>query len=230
MIVCIQHVPFETPGYILDWAIVHQQDVAIVTAYTNQDFPIADSVDMLVVMGGPMSVHDERDYPWLVAEKRFVEKVINNEKAVVGICLGAQLIADVLGARVYKNHTKEIGWYEVEKVSSENPIAKLLPQTFMAFHWHGETFDIPRGAVHIASTGACANQAFAIDNRIIGLQFHLEITAQGVYDLVQHCGDELKENGHIQSKDDILNGIHYCNTMHEIMDSLLKAFTMNYRT
>lgn len=230
MIVCIQHVPFETPGYILDWAVVHQKDVAIVTAYTNPTFPVADSVDLLVIMGGPMSVHDEKDYPWLVAEKRYIEKVIGKGKVVVGICLGAQLIADVLGARVYKNHTKEIGWYEVNKVSVENPLAKLLPQTFMAFHWHGETFDIPHEAVHIASTDACANQAFAIEKRIVGLQFHLEITPQGVYDLVQYCGDELMEHGHIQNKDDIISNIQYCNIMHSIMDSLLQAFTMSYRT
>ncbi|MDH7555257.1 MAG: type 1 glutamine amidotransferase [Spirochaetota bacterium] len=230
MIVCIQHVPFETPGYILDWAIVHQKDVAIVTAYTNHDFPVVDSVEMLVIMGGPMSVHDEREYPWLVTEKHFIEKVINKGKPVLGICLGAQLIADVLGARVYKNHTKEIGWFEVQRVQSENPFSKLLPDTFMAFHWHGETFDIPAGAIHIASTDVCANQAFAIDDRIVGLQFHLEITAQGVYDLVANCGAELKENGHIQSKDAIIAGISYCKHTHAMMDSLLEAFTMSYRT
>ncbi|MEW6527809.1 MAG: type 1 glutamine amidotransferase [Spirochaetota bacterium] len=224
MIVCIQHVPFETPGYILDWAIVQKKDVAIVTAYTNQDFPVADLVEMLVIMGGPMSVHDERKYPWLVTEKRFIEKVINKKKPVLGICLGAQIIADVLGARVYKNHTKEIGWYEVKRVISKNTVSQILPDTFMAFHWHGETFDIPAGATHIASTGVCANQAFAIDNRIIGLQFHLEITAQGVYDLLENCSDELTENGHIQSKDDIIAGIRYCNHTHAIMDSLLEAF------
>ncbi|MGB4269219.1 MAG: type 1 glutamine amidotransferase [Spirochaetota bacterium] len=230
MIVCIQHVPFETPGYILDWAIVHKKDVAIVTAYTNTDFPVADSVEMLVIMGGPMSVHDEREYPWLVSEKRFVEKVIRKRKPVLGICLGAQLIADVLGARVYKNHTKEIGWFEVQSVPSENPMSKLLPDTFMAFHWHGETFDMPVDATHIASTDVCANQAFAINDTIVGLQFHLEITAQGVYDLVENCGDELKENGRIQSKGDIISGIRYCKHTHAIMDLLLEAFTMSYRT
>jgi GMP synthase-like glutamine amidotransferase len=229
MIVCIQHVPFETPGHILDWVIAHQKNVAIVTAYANYDVPVADSVEMLVIMGGPMSVHDEREYPWLVAEKRFAEKVINRRKPVLGICLGAQIIADVLGARVYKNHTKEIGWFKVQRVLSENPFGKLLPDTFMAFHWHGETFDIPAGATHIASTDVCATQAFAIDDRILGLQFHLEITQQGVYDLVENCGDDLKGDGHIQSKDDILAGIRNCNHTHAIMDSLLEAFTMNYR-
>ncbi|MEJ5362726.1 MAG: type 1 glutamine amidotransferase [Spirochaetota bacterium] len=229
MIVCIQHVPFETPGYILDWAKAFEKDIFTVYGYQHSYFPEIDSVEMLVIMGGPMSVNDEREYPWLVSEKRFVEKVINKSKPVLGICLGAQLIADVLGARVYKNHTKEIGWLEVHSVPSENSFAKLLPDTFMAFHWHGETFDIPADATHIASTDVCANQAFAINNRIVGLQFHLEITAQGVYDLVENCKDELKENGCIQSKDEIIAGIRYCRHTHAIMDSLLEAFTMSYR-
>ncbi len=224
MIVCVQHVPFETPGYILDWAKAQKKEVAIVHVYQNQNFPNANVVDMMVLMGGPMSVHDEKDYPWLIEEKRYIEDVINKNKKVLGICLGAQLIAQVLGARVYKNHTKEIGWYEVKKVASENPIAKLLSDKFMAFHWHGETFDIPQGAVHIAYTSVCPNQAFAIDDRIAGLQFHLEITAQGVSDLVRYCGDELLEKGYIQSKDDIIAGIHHCKSAHAIMDSLLLSF------
>ncbi len=230
MIVCIQHVPFETPGYILEWAKSQKKEVAIVHMYQNQQFPDHDSFDMLVIMGGPMSVHDEKEYKWLVAEKRYIWDVINKGRSVLGICLGAQLIADVSGAKVYKNHTKEIGWYEVQKVSSENPIARLLPDKFMAFHWHGETFEIPQGAVRIATTTTCANQAFAIDDRIVGLQFHLEITSQGVYDLVQYCGDELKDKGHIQKKDDIVTGIDNCKSTHAIMHSLLETITMSYRT
>lgn len=229
MIVCIQHVPFETPGYILDWAKAQKKEVAIVHVYQNINFPEPDCVDMLVIMGGPMSVHDEKEYKWLVAEKRYVQDVINKGRNVLGVCLGAQLIADVLGAKVYKNYTKEIGWYEVQKEESENPIAKLLPEKFMAFHWHGETFEIPQGAVHIATTTACTNQAFAIHDIIVGLQFHLEITEQGVADLVRYCGDELLEKGYIQSQEDIIAGIHHCKSAHSIMESMLSGFTMSYR-
>ncbi len=232
MVTCIQHVPFETPGYILDWAIAHHRDVAIVHAYQDNGFPDPACVDFLVIMGGPMSVLEEKKYAWLVAEKRFVEKVMDNGKGVIGICLGSQLIADVCGARVYKNHTKEIGWYEVAKVDTENPVGNILPDKFMAFHWHGETFDLPLAATHIASTGVCRNQAFAIDDRVVGLQFHLEITAQGVCDLVRYCGDELLENGHIQKKEDIIAGIDHCKSMHAIMDLLLETVTrkcMKYR-
>ncbi|MCX8125262.1 MAG: type 1 glutamine amidotransferase [Spirochaetes bacterium] len=224
MIVCIQHVPFETPGYILDWAKSQKKEVAIVHVYQNTNFPVPDCVDMLVIMGGPMSVYDEKEYPWLVDEKRFVDEVINKSRNVLGICLGAQLIAQVCGARVYKNLTKEIGWYEVQKVSSYNSIGQVLPQRFIAFHWHGETFDIPHGASHIAATDVCANQAFAIDNKIVGLQFHLEITAQGVYDLVRHCEHELEEIGYIQSREDIIKGIGHCNNAHAVMDSVLASF------
>jgi GMP synthase-like glutamine amidotransferase len=109
------------------------------------------------------------------------------------ICLGAQLIAKAFGASVYKNPYREIGWFPVERINSseQNWEKTLLPEQAEVFHWHGETFELPKGAIHLASSKACPNQAFLFEKRILGLQFHLEITREGVEMLIQHCKPDL---------------------------------------
>ncbi len=221
MVICIQHVPFETPGYIAQWAKGRGLELRIAHIYGDEKLPPINDNDTLVIMGGPMSVHDEKRYPWLIDEKRYIEKAIQSGNRVMGICLGAQLIAHVLGAKVYRNREKEIGWFNVATVENDNGIGKNLPETYMAFHWHGETFDIPSGATHIAKSDACVNQAFAIHNRIVGLQFHLEITKQGVFDLLHYCGDEMSEGLFIQTKESIENNLHYCEGAHALMGSTI---------
>jgi GMP synthase-like glutamine amidotransferase len=230
MIVCTQHVPFETPGIIEAWSASKNFDMAIVHLYEDYYLPDVSSIDMLVVMGGPMGVNDEQKYPWLKSEKHYIEQAIKHNKKIIGICLGAQIIAHVMGARVYKNTQKEIGWFTIKKVVDENIIAKVLPEQCMAFHWHGDTFDIPRGAVHIASSAACVNQGYAIGDSIVGLQFHLEITPEGVNNLLEHCSNELDSGTYVQSKDEILSGIKHCDTINMIASSLLEAVTVSYRT
>lgn len=200
-IVWLQHASFEGPGYILEWALQKGHAMNGVLLCDNQPLPIIDSFDLLVVMGGPMGVYDTDTYPWLAAEKRFLRDAVAAGKPVLGICLGAQLLADALGAGIKKNRHREIGWFDI-KLSDEarqTRLGRRLPQTFTAFHWHGDTFDIPSGAVHLASSAACANQGFIWNDRVIALQFHNEVTAASIQSLSQACGGELDGTRFVQN-------------------------------
>ena len=133
-----------------------------------------------------MGVHDEAEFPWLGAEKSFIRACIDNDKTVLGICLGAQLIADVMGAQVRRNEQTEIGWFPVSAVGS-HPLTEIFSQSPVVLHWHGDTFAIPVGAEHLCRSRACENQAFLLGDKVLGLQFHLETTAQGLADLCADC-------------------------------------------
>jgi GMP synthase (glutamine-hydrolysing) len=196
----LQHVPFEPPGSIEAWARRAGHALAVTQLYRGEPLPTVDDADLLVVLGGPMSVHDDAKYPWLIDEKRFIERTIAAGARVLGICLGAQLVAQVLGARVHANDEKEIGWFAVETTEAARTAAvfKDFPRWLLAFHWHGETFDMPAGAVHVERSAACAHQAFAFGERVVGLQFHLETTPAGARDLIAHGIGELVEGRHIQ--------------------------------
>jgi GMP synthase (glutamine-hydrolysing) len=200
-----QHVPFEGLGAIENWGRSHHHQFGATRFYHHDPLPDLNAIDWLVVMGGPMSVHDEDQYPWLTDEKRFIEEAISREKVVVGICLGAQLIADVLGARVYPNQEKEIGWFPIAltEMGRHSQLFDFLPKKLKVFHWHGETFDLPRDAVHIASSEGCRHQAFTYRERILGLQFHLESTPESVEDLLQNSRGELREGRCIQNPEQI---------------------------
>jgi GMP synthase (glutamine-hydrolysing) len=139
--------------------------------------PSLNGYQALVVLGGPMGVHDTERYPHLSLETKLIESAAGDEMPVLGICLGAQLIASALGARVYPNGVKEIGWYDLTPtVAAKNdPLFRHIERTQKVFQWHGDTFDLPRGSVHLASSPLCANQAFRYRRNIYALQFHLEI-------------------------------------------------------
>jgi GMP synthase-like glutamine amidotransferase len=207
----LQHVPFEGLGSIVPWLEARRAVVTATRFFADAVLPEAENLDLLVVMGGPMSVNDEELCPWLVAEKRFISQVIRRGKAVLGVCLGAQLIAAALGARVYPNGEKEIGWFPVYSLAAPEgvPAAAVpsfrFPEESLVFHWHGETFDLPAGAVHLARSGACVNQAFRYGRRVVGLQFHLEMTPQTVRELVDNGRDELAPARCIQSEAEILS-------------------------
>jgi GMP synthase-like glutamine amidotransferase len=204
----IQHVPFENAGNIEAWAKANGHTLTKTVLYYDEAFPEPDDFDLLVVMGGPMNVYEEKDYPFLKREKAFLKDAISKKKRVLGICLGAQLLSDVLGGKVTANANKEIGWFKVKLTADakKSPVFKNLPQEFMAFHWHGDTFSIPPGGKCMASSEATANQAFEYDNgRVVGLQFHIESTDDGINRLTKNCGDELVPGKFMQKKDDFLH-------------------------
>jgi GMP synthase-like glutamine amidotransferase len=201
----LQHVPFEGLGSIESWLKKSGYAVTNSRLFQPVKLPDVNEIDLLIVMGGPMSVNNEGDYSWLVPEKKFIRCAIEAGKSVLGICLGAQLIASALGARVYPNQHKEIGWFPVQAIPSSNKSQFCFPLSMDVFHWHGETFDLPSGAIHLAKSEACRNQAFQIGNSTIGLQFHLETTPESASELVSHCRDELIPAQYVQTERGILS-------------------------
>ncbi len=196
----LQHVPFEGLGSIQGWLDAAHYSVTWTRLHRSDQLPPIDDVDLLIVLGGPMSVNDEAGYPWLRAEKRFIRDAIGSQTAVLGICLGAQLIAAATGARVYANRHREIGWFPVRRVPAAATLTRAFPDSFDAFHWHGETFDLPAGATHLARSDGCEHQAFMLGPKVVGLQFHLETTPDSARSLVDHCRDELTDGPYVQTE------------------------------
>lgn len=199
-----QHVPFEGLGSILPWLLQHDHTVHPHCLFNNAPLPDISAVDALIVMGGPMSVNDTADLPWLAAEKQFIGKMLAAGKPVLGICLGAQLIASALDAKVMANAEKEIGWWPL-KSHPNGQDSFQFPERFEAFHWHGETFELPAGGTLLASSAACQNQAFQIGQQVIGLQFHLETTPASAAALLENCAEDLSPASFVQSAQQIQN-------------------------
>ena len=197
----LQHVPFEGPGHIDSWIYHRGHRLTLSRLYEESKLPDPAAFDRLVILGGPMNIYEEAAYPWLAEEKALIRATVAAGKSAVGICLGAQLLADALGSRVYAGRHREIGWFPVRLTAAggHSALTEGLPPETTVFHWHGDTFDLPPGAVHLFESEACANQAFLCDNRILGLQFHLESTPETVRQLLTHCRDELVPGPFIQS-------------------------------
>ncbi len=191
----LQHADFEGPGSIETWLQRQGYGITSTHLYSRDLLPKLNELDLLIVMGGPMSVNDESIYPWLTIEKQFIRDAIDAGIPVLGVCLGAQLIADVMGSRIFPANEREIGWYPVQGIQHDNPGCFQLPEELRVLHWHGETFDLPVGAVRLASSPACENQAFQLGDRVIGLQFHLEATTRLVNAFVSADADTLANGG-----------------------------------
>jgi GMP synthase-like glutamine amidotransferase len=226
----LQHVPFEGLGSIAVWAMDHGFPLTGSRLFAGDVLPPPTAFDLLVVMGGPMSANDERVHAWLGPEKRFIDQTIKAGRSVLGICLGAQLIASAAGARVYPNDHKEIGWFPVERTSraSETAVGRALTQRTEVFHWHGETFDLPRGGVHLARSEGCRHQAFALGQRIVGLQYHLETTPQSARALIAHCRHELTDAPYVQSESAMLSNPERFTRLNREMNRLLDVIFTNH--
>ena len=204
----LQHVPFEGLGHIGAWIRRHGHRLTLSRLYAGAELPTPEDFDRLVILGGPMNIYEEPAYPWLVAEKALIRATIAAGKSAVGICLGAQLLADALGSPVYAGTDKEIGWFPVRLtgVGRQTPLCHDLPPETTVFHWHGDTFDLPPGAIHLAESDACVNQAFLANDRLLGLQFHLESTPDTVEQILTHCRDELVPGPFMQTAEQIGQG------------------------
>ncbi|MFZ7128554.1 MAG: type 1 glutamine amidotransferase [Desulfobacterales bacterium] len=226
-----QHVPFEGLGSIASWAREKGFTLTTTRFFAADPMPDPEAVDWLVVMGGPMGVSDTRTYPWLLPETAFIRTAIDLGKTVIGICLGAQLIAASLGAKVYPNSQREIGWFEVRKTveSSRRPVAQAFPDRLEAFHWHGDTFDLPAGSIHLAESDACRHQGFVYGRQVLGLQFHLETTPDSLEQLMTHCASELTSGPFIQSPERMRVPESRFKAINRTMTRLLDALYESYQ-
>ncbi len=221
----LQHVPFEGLGIIEDWAKAQDTEISVSQLFNNDPLPDLAGFDWLVVMGGPMGIYDYEKYPWLVTEKLFIKNAIDAGKTVIGICLGAQLIADVLGAKVYPGPQKEIGWFPIQRAEGA---PEIIPKELTAFHWHGDTFEIPEGAICLASSEAYKNQGFIYNNCVIALQFHLETTYESMKALIENCGSELVDAPTIQTAKQMRTGRSNIENINAAMKALLSQ--LNHRS
>ena len=202
----LEHEPFEGLANIESWAKNRGHSISRTLFFENEEFPGIDEFDWLIIMGGSMNIYEDEKYPWLAQEKKFIAEAIANKKIVLGICLGSQLIADVLGGKVRRNKHKEIGWFPVTltKEAGTSPVFGSFPPLFTTFHCHGDTFEIPPGAVRIAQSEGCANQAFEY-GKTIGIQFHLEYSEKSIDLMLRNCGNEIIEGRYIQKPDEIIS-------------------------
>ncbi len=180
-VIAIQHVSHEPMGYIEDILREKGIEYEYIHVYEGEKPEIRDATH-IVIMGGPMGVYEEDRYPFLAEEKEMIRQAFKRNIPILGICLGAQLIANALGKRVYP-YKKELGWFKVRKFEDDS-VTKDLPEILTVFQWHGDTFDLPDGAKLLYAGDLVRNQAFRIGNAI-GLQFHLEVTPEIVRDWVE---------------------------------------------
>jgi GMP synthase-like glutamine amidotransferase len=202
----LQHEPEEGPGGIASWAAARGHTLAGSRLPAGDAAPSLDDADLLVVLGGGMSASDDARHPWLAQERRLIREQIDGGRGVLGICLGAQILAQVLGAAVTRAPEPEIGWFPVRKTAEGEAMALFdgFPSTAEVFHWHGDTFALPPGAVRIAESKGCANQAFAFGSRVAGVQFHPEMTPAIARAIVAAEGAGLPAGRWVQDADGIL--------------------------
>lgn len=225
-VVALLHVPFEGLAALRPWLDAHGHEITQVRLYAGEEPPDTSAFEWLIVMGGPMSIHDDADHPWLSDERRFVRRAIDDGKLVLGICLGSQFVADALGAKVYRNPSgREIGWYPVQPSPEAGGSWTMAgwPEGAVAMHWHGDTFELPGEAARLAWTEATPVQAFeARDGRVLALQFHPEVTRTSLEALCDAAADELDDSRWVQSREELLAGVDdYAPRLQPALDDVL---------
>lgn len=222
----LQHVPYERPGVIEEWIEENGHVLTRTQLYRSPDFPDLSEVDFLVVLGGPMGAEDESEYSWLSREKAFVEEALENDIPVLGVCLGAQIIASVLGSDIYTAKYDEVGWFPIQLTEEgrNHPFLRAWPEEFDVFHWHGDTFDIPEGATHLVESSGCENQAFVYDDRALGLQFHVEMRPEDVEYMLEFGGDHDLQGPRVQDNEQILDQSQKCERGNALLKETLDKF------
>jgi len=220
----LQHAAFEGPGEIAAWAEQRGHAVRVHHLYRGDPLPAFDAFDFLVVMGGEMNIYQYRDWPWLKPESAFIKTALTRGKRVVGICLGAQLIADALGARVFQNAEVEIGWLPVTWTGEARAAFPGLPAASTVLHWHGDTFELPAGATRLAASEGCPEQGFLIRDKCLALQFHMEVDPPLVKQFVASQG-EWPAGPYAQTAEIILSeAASPCDTNRRLLHGLLDQF------
>jgi GMP synthase-like glutamine amidotransferase len=193
---CLQHLPDEGLGYAAEWLAEHGHSLTFTRLFEPAPtFPALAEFDGLLILGGAMSVYDEENFPWLRAEKAFLQQVLRAGKITLAICLGAQLVAQALGGEVRPNPEPEIGYWTVRFSAKAlaHPLLRGWPDKAAVLHWHFDTFTVPPGALRVGMSAGCAAQGFVWGDGIVGLQFHPEMTEAMVEQLIAFEGHERAE-------------------------------------
>lgn len=202
-IIAFKHFSFDDEYALASWAKDRGHTLTVRDPANGIDPKWLEDNDCLVILGGPMSVYQEEKHRWLIEEKQFVKQAIQMNKKVLGICLGAQMLAEVLGSKVYRNKVKEIGWHSVQRTKETHPWFDEMPQQFHSFQWHGDTFDLPSGSKWLAFSEGCRNQAFSFGENVLALQFHLETTPACIEQMLTRWTSEIVPAPFIQTADEI---------------------------
>ncbi|PAF17108.1 GMP synthase [Terribacillus saccharophilus] len=192
----LQHVPFEDLAAIKDWGEDRGHSFRVHHLYDKAVLPDAQDITLLIILGGPMSANDA-DY-WIEEERKLIRQLIDLQKPLFGICLGAQQIAKALGATVFQGEQKEVGWHPIQTVTTHFP---FIPDKMTVFHWHGEQFSLPHGAIRLFGNEVCENQGFIYRDNVIGLQFHFETTRESMEKLIVHDKDYVDDGMFVQSEE-----------------------------
>ena len=222
----LSHVPFEQLGAMEAWFRQRDMEINHSLLFRGDSLPAPEDLDVLVVMGGPMGADDDALFPWMAAEKALIKACIAQGKKVLGICLGAQLIARVLGAEVSTNDEKEVGWFPVYPTTAgkDDSIGKLFAPHATVLHWHGDTFALPKGAVHLLESKGCRNQAFRYGDHVLALQFHLELEHNNAADLCEACPEDLTEGEWVEDKARLLGDEQRFDDARNLLGRVLAAF------
>jgi GMP synthase-like glutamine amidotransferase len=189
----LRHVPHEHLGTLSNTLKANNLDYEYVDLYEDRNPDVRlDNTSTLIILGGPMNVYETEKHPFLELEDRLIKEAMTREIPILGICLGAQLLAKALGGRVMKNKEKEIGWYPLQTTddADSDDLFRHFNSEETVFQWHGDTFEIPKGAVHLATSPLCLNQAFRYGTNVYGLQFHLEVTPEMIWEWLDVSGNK----------------------------------------
>ena len=219
----LQHAAHEGPAALATWAAERNFSISTSLLGSGTALPATDKFDWLVVLGGPMSVHDDLLYPGLIAEKNLIRLAMQEQKVVIGICLGAQLIAHVTGAKVGPNAWPEIGFFPVRfnESAKNDPVFRFFPKQLTTFHWHGDIFDLPENAVIMAASEITPCQAFRLNNTVFGLQFHPECNGEAIAAMLEQGKAELKPSQYVQSEQEVLGLLHHTKLNNKILFEML---------
>ncbi|MEV5026541.1 type 1 glutamine amidotransferase [Paenibacillus sp. LPE1-1-1.1] len=226
-IVAFKHFDFDDEYAFRSWAGLrgHRLELRDPSAGINEEW--MHDLDLLIICGGPMSVYEEDRYPWLIREKQFVQQAMQLGKKVLGICFGAQMIAELLGSPVHRNEYKEIGWHVIHRTEERHSWLAGLPEEFTSFQWHGDTFALPEDARLLAYSEACKVQAFAYGEHVLGLQFHLETTPACMETMFEHWSSELIEAPYIQTAEQIRGRFELSGQSHKALHLILDQISLS---
>jgi len=223
-VIALLHADYEEPLFIKDWLSMHNIPYQEVRICKSEPFIDPESVLMLVIMGGPMNIYEYEQYPWLKEERDYIRKILSGNIPALGICLGAQLLADVSGGTVTRLNEPEFGWYTLSRAFTPTDLKhkELFPDSLTAFQWHQDTFSLPPGAIHLYASESCSNQGFLLNDSIIGLQFHPEMQDKSIIGFLDQVEKDTSISESSYPKSDIINKISIYREGNEFISGVVR--------